>query len=95
MIKLGGDTWLKLDEPIVVEAAGWWATWHGGEYIDVFAAEEGARLDAAGENTGDFPSVSVINTTGDEVDEDDPEQYVKDELRAWARREGADTRANM
>jgi hypothetical protein len=90
-MKIGQPEWPKLDAPIVVEKDGYWATWHGGEYIDVFTSEEGARLDAEGLNTGDANAVGLRNTTGDEVDAEDAdalEQYVRDELRAWVREEG-------
>ncbi|MCP9209577.1 hypothetical protein [Streptomyces cucumeris] len=88
-MKIGMPDWPKLDEPVVVEVDGFWATWHGGEYIDVFRSEVGAKRAARNEHPGDgHYAVSEVNTTGDEFDPENPEDYVRTELRAWIRSEG-------
>ncbi|MFJ1700455.1 hypothetical protein ACIOHC_36290 [Streptomyces sp. NPDC088252] len=90
-MKIGMPDWPKLEKPVVVEVDGFWATWHGGEYIDVYRSETGAQADARGENPPDgHNAVAPINTTGDEFDPEteDPEDYVRTELRGWIRSEG-------
>ncbi|MFE9833978.1 hypothetical protein ACFYP4_02345 [Streptomyces sp. NPDC005551] len=88
-MKIGQPEWPELDEPIVVDKDGFWAVWHGGEYIDIFRSERGANQSARGENPDDgHHAVSMTNTTGDEFDPEEPEEYVRDELRAWIRSEG-------
>lgn len=85
MMKIGEPEFPTLDAPIVVESHGWWIVWHGGEYMNIFASEAGARRDERNENPHPDYAVADINTVGDEFDPEDPEQYVKDELRAWVR----------
>jgi hypothetical protein len=84
---------MDIGEPIVATYRGWAATWHGGEYIDVFATEDAAQADARGEMA---TGVAVINTTGDTVGEtrEEWEAYVRDELMAWVRTDAADYTAN-
>lgn len=84
---------MNIGEPIVATYQGWFATWHGGEYIDVFHDEDEARADARGEKAS---SVAVINTTGDTFGEtrEDWEAYVRDELMGWVRTDAADYAAN-
>jgi hypothetical protein len=85
-MKIGMPDWPKLDEPVVVEHDGWWATWHGGEYINIYPSEIGAQACVRNENPPDgHHAVAPINTTGDEFDPEDPEDYVRSELRAWVR----------
>ncbi|MFE6739855.1 hypothetical protein [Streptomyces tubercidicus] len=89
MMKIGVPDWPTLDEPIVVEHGGWYAVWGGGEYINIFTSEIGAKQSARDENPDDgHHAVAVVNTEGDEFDPEEPEDYVRTELRDWIRREG-------
>jgi hypothetical protein len=77
----------RLDKPIVVEheRSGYAATWHGGEYIDIFSDRELAENSANGECV---EALACRNTTGDDPDtthDGDYEEYVRDELTAWVR----------
>lgn len=77
---------VKIGEPIVVthSATGWAATWHGGEYIEIYSTREEADADARGEKA---TGVAVLNTTGDNpgATREEWEAYVRDELAAWVR----------
>lgn len=94
-MKIGMPDWPKLDEPVVIEYDRWWAAWGGGEYINIFTNEVGAKRSALGTNPMDGNyAVHSLNTTGDEFDPDEPEDYVRSELRSWARAEGEVYRSN-
>lgn len=84
-MKIGQPDFPKLDAPIVVRFGDWWAAWHGGEYINIYRNEAGARRDERNENPDPDYAVDSRNTVGDEFDPEEPEQYVKDELSAWVR----------
>ena len=77
---------VNIGDPIIAEHQGWFATWHGGEYIEMWRSREDAETDARGEGV-DGGGVDVLNTTGDDpgATREEWEAYVRDELAAWVR----------
>lgn len=87
-MKIGEPDWPVLDEPVSVEYDGWYAVWTGGEYIEVYPSDPGPQLDAG------VDAVHVISTVGDEFDPEDPDDYVRSELRSWVREDSGAYIAN-
>lgn len=77
---------VSIGEPIIAEHREWFATWHGGEYIEMWRSREDAETDARGEMV-DAGSVDARNTAGDDpgATREEWEAYVLSELQAWVR----------
>lgn len=76
---------------IVGPVAGWWATWRGGEYIEIFPDRATAKAEARGEQA---TPVHVLNTTGDEIGPD-RRAYVLAQLTEWEKQDGRVYRDNL
>jgi len=80
-------------KPIMVHVprGDWYAVWHGGEYIDIFADPDSAQAAADG-GYPEHDAVHTINTTGHSIG-DDPEALLH-EAQEWADEFGSDYRRN-
>ncbi|MCC3766475.1 hypothetical protein [Streptomyces sp. UNOC14_S4] len=71
-----------------VESHGsWFGVWRGGEYINIYANEADAKIDALSGNAQGC--VHCINTTGDDFGHD-LEEYMRNEVESWAEEWGDD-----